>query len=81
MLYVTGLHTEVIGFAQRGLLATGLTNPGVEEIAQVGNIENENRNETATTADPTNPADFNFKLIDKAGNTKSLADFKGKVIL
>ncbi len=29
-LYATGLHTEVIGFAQRGLLATGLMNPDVE---------------------------------------------------
>ncbi len=79
-LYATGLHTEVIGFAQRGLLATGLMNPDVEEVAQLASNENENRNETTTTADPTNPADFNFKLIDKDGNTKSLADFKGKVI-
>jgi thiol-disulfide isomerase/thioredoxin len=78
-LYATGLHTEVIGFAQRGLLATGLMNPDVEEIAKARSNENENKAETATMPDPTQ-ADFNFKLIDKEGNTKSLADFKGKVI-
>jgi len=78
-LYVTGLHTEVIGFAQRGLLATGLMNPDVKEIAQVRNNNTKNKNETINTADPTK-ADFNLKLIDSQGNTKSLADFKGKVI-
>lgn len=30
VLYVTGLHTEVIGFVQRGLLQTGLMNPDTE---------------------------------------------------
>jgi thiol-disulfide isomerase/thioredoxin len=76
-LYATGMHTEVIGFAQRGLLATGLMNPDVEEIAQVQN--NENNGEMATTSGLTK-ADFNLKLIDKEGNTKSLEEFKGKVI-
>ena len=79
-LYATGLHTEVIGFAQRGLLATGLMNPDVEEIAQVARSGNENKDEKATMPDPTIQADFNFKLIDREGNAKSLADFKGKVI-
>ena len=79
-LYTTGLHTEVIGFAQRGLLATGLMNPDVEEIAQVRNNDNENRDETTTMANPTTQADFNLKLIDKEGNTMSLEELKGKVI-
>ena len=74
-LYATGLHTEVIGFAQRGLLATGLMNPDVEEIAQVRQDENE----TATTPEPTK-ADFNLKLIDRDGNITSLESMKGKVI-
>ncbi|WP_335965513.1 TlpA disulfide reductase family protein [Galbibacter sp. PAP.153] len=47
--------------------------------AQARSNENENKDETATMPDSTQ-ADFNFKLIDKEGNTKSLADFKGKVI-
>ncbi len=75
-LYATGMHTEVIGFAQRGLLATGLMNPDVEEIAQVRSNE---ENATATTSNLTK-ADFNLKLIDREGNTKSLTELKGKVI-
>ena len=78
-LYATGLHTEVIGFAQRGLLATGLMNPDVEEISQERSNENENKGEAVTMSDPIQ-ADFNFKLIDREGNTISLEDFKGKVI-
>ncbi|MEB8330169.1 TlpA disulfide reductase family protein [Flavobacteriaceae bacterium KMM 6897] len=76
-LYATGMHTEIIGFAQRGLLATGLMNPDVEEITQVR--KNINEMETATISAHKN-ADFNLKLIDKEGNTKSLAELKGKVI-
>jgi thiol-disulfide isomerase/thioredoxin len=76
-LYATGMHTEVIGFAQRGLLATGLMNPDVEEIAQVRN--NDNKDETTRIAAITK-ADLNLKLIDREGNTKSLEEFKGKVI-
>ena len=45
-LYATGRHTDVIGFAQRGILATGLMNPDVEELSQLR--QNENNNETAT---------------------------------
>ena len=74
-LYITGLHTEIIGFAQRGLLATGLMNPNVEEITQIRN----NTSETTTLSD-FKQADFNLKLIDDDGAIKSLADFKGKVI-
>ncbi|SDE12766.1 Thiol-disulfide isomerase or thioredoxin [Pricia antarctica] len=76
-LYVTGLHTEVIGFAQRGLLATGLMNPDVEQIAQIRN--NENASETENLPVLT-PADFNLKLVDADGNTTSLEELKGKVI-
>jgi len=74
-LYATGLHTEVIGFAQRGLLATGLMNPDVKEIAQVRNDKHQIKNA------PTKiKADFNLELIDAQGRTKSLKDFKGQVI-
>jgi thiol-disulfide isomerase/thioredoxin len=76
-LYATGLHTEVIGFAQRGLLATGLMNPDVEEIAQVRNNQNNDNNASMTNL---TKADLNLKLIDAEGKTKSLEEFKGKVI-
>ncbi len=76
-LYATGLHTEVIGFAQRGLLATGLMNPDVAEIAQARN----NENTAAITEKPSlNEADYNLKLTDRDGNIHSLEEFKGKVI-
>lgn len=78
-LYATGLHTEVIGFAQRGLLATGLMNPDVEEIAQVRSTENENYDET-TSMTNTTKADLNLKMVDANGKTRSLEEFKGKVI-
>jgi thiol-disulfide isomerase/thioredoxin len=76
-LYLTGLHTEVIGFAQRRLLATGLMNPDVEEIAQVR--KNENNDDKAAMANLMK-ADLNLKLIDAEGKTRSLEEFKGKVI-
>lgn len=69
-LYATGLHTEVIGFAQRGLLATGLITPKVEKSSE---------NETTTTSALT-PAEYNLALIDEDGKTHSLEEFKGKVI-
>ncbi|MFA6360084.1 MAG: TlpA disulfide reductase family protein, partial [Dysgonamonadaceae bacterium] len=75
ILYATGLHTEVIGFAQRGLLATGLITPNVEKIAQERSDETE-----MTTTTVHTPADFNLTLMDKDGKTISLTDFKGKVI-
>lgn len=34
LLYITGLHTEVIGTLQRGLLATGLITPDVPELTE-----------------------------------------------
>ncbi|GHC48156.1 TlpA family protein disulfide reductase [Ulvibacter litoralis] len=79
-LYATGLHTEVIGFVQRGLLATGLMNPNVEVIAQVNYNTTEGENNTTDPSDPFTKADFNLTLIDAKGNEVSLGDFKGKVI-
>ena len=76
-LYATGLHTEVIGFAQRGLLATGLMNPDVAEIAQARNDES---NDNTALMSNLDKADYNLKLIDKDGKTRSLEEFKGKVI-
>ncbi|HET8839503.1 MAG TPA: hypothetical protein VFM82_10975 [Flavobacteriaceae bacterium] len=30
-LFITGLHTEVFGFLQRGIIATGIMNPTIEK--------------------------------------------------
>jgi len=70
ILYATGLHTEVIGFAQRGLLATGFMNPDVEIFK-----ENDDLNTLKLTK-----ADFNLNLVDSDGQISSLQDLKGKVI-
>ena len=74
-LYTTGMHTEVIGFAQRGLLATGLMNPNVKDITEARHINNE-----ASEMPKLTKADFNLKLIDRDGNVTSLEALKGKVI-
>ncbi len=73
-LYTTGLHTEVIGFAQRGLLATGLMNPDIPEIVQLENESN------IRVASGVKKAKFNFDLIDRNGKQVSLQEMKGKVI-
>ena len=73
-LYATGMHTEVIGFAQRGLLATGLMNPDVAEITQIKD------NQDVSLTSNLTKANFNLKLTDRDGNTRSLEEFKGKVI-
>ncbi|MFD2519190.1 TlpA family protein disulfide reductase [Salinimicrobium flavum] len=67
-LFVTGLHTEVFGFLQRGILKTGLMNPDVEEKAEIAEA-NINPN-----------ADFNLQLINSEGERVNMADFRGKVI-
>ncbi|WP_031425452.1 TlpA family protein disulfide reductase [Flavimarina sp. Hel_I_48] len=74
-LYVTGMHTEVMGFAQRGILATGLFNPDLKEITKV----QEDRNNQGD-ASKLIKADFNLNLIDINGKTVSLKEMKGKVI-
>lgn len=67
-LFLSGLHTEVVGFLQRGLLETGLMNPDVEEKAAPVNI-------------PANPkADFSMNLINAKGERVSMEQFRGKVI-
>ncbi|WP_026452442.1 TlpA family protein disulfide reductase [Aequorivita capsosiphonis] len=69
-IYFSGIHTEVIGFAQRGLLATGVMNPNLEQIDQA--------------AEPikalVTKADFNMKLVNSKGETVSLEQYRGKTI-
>lgn len=76
-LYVTGLHTEVIGFMQRGMLATGLITPKIETPHQPS--ANDGNNQAIATANAT-LADFNLTLTDENGKTLSLADLEGKAI-
>ena len=66
-LYITGLHTEVLGFLQRGILATGLMNPDLEE-------------EDLAMNDASPTADFNMNLINSKGEKVAMKDLKGKVI-
>ena len=70
-LYATGLHTEVIGFVQRGVLATGLMNPNVNEITHKKDSE---------TITEYAKANLNVRLMDADGKITSLAYLKDKVI-
>jgi len=74
-LYLTGLHTEVIAFAQRGVLATGIMNPDVTELT-----EQQNSTGGTTTLNYPVKANFNVDLKDKDGNVISLSTLKGKVV-
>lgn len=67
-LFFTGLHTEVFGFLQRGMLATGIMNPNV------------NDNANAAPNEMYQEADFRLNLIDSKGEKVSMEQFKGKVI-
>ena len=67
-LYFTGLHTEVLGFLQRGILATGLMDPKIEKDPAL--VENEKL--------PL--ADLSMSLINSRGERLEMEDLKGKVI-
>ncbi len=67
-LFLTGLHTEVFGFLQRGLLATGLMNPDVE-------LREDTKGEPANTK-----ADYKLNLLNSKGEHVSLEQFRGKVV-
>lgn len=70
-IYFSGLHTEIIGFAQRGLLATGVMNPPVEQITEA---------EPDEERLPVVKADFRIKLTNSKGEQISLEKFRGKTI-
>jgi thiol-disulfide isomerase/thioredoxin len=72
-LFATGLHTEVLGFMQRGLLATGIMNPDLEQKAELATA--------GVAAIDSNPkADFSMNLINSKGEKVSMEEFRGKVI-
>ncbi len=67
-LYITGLHTEVIGFVQRGVLATGLMDPDTEKIEEF-------------TGELTYPkADYSMQLVNSRGEKVEMESLRGKVI-
>lgn len=67
-LFLTGLHKEVFGFLQRGVLETGIMNPDVKEKAV---SENKGANPKA---------DFSLMLVNSKGEQVSMEEFRGKVI-
>ena len=66
VLFLTGLHTEVFGFLQRGILATGLMAPDIE-------------NPTATQEDHIK-ADLNVPLLNSKGERLNMQKFEDKVV-
>ncbi|MDT0690929.1 TlpA disulfide reductase family protein [Salegentibacter sp. F188] len=67
-LYITGLHTEVLGFLQRGVLATGLMDPDLDKNADLA------------VNDTNSKAYFSMSLINSKGEKVAMEDLRGKVI-
>lgn len=67
-LYFAGLHTEVLGFLQRGILATGIMDPDLDEKSNLA--VNNNYPE----------ADFSMNLINSKGENVPMEELRGKVI-
>ena len=79
LLFVTGAHTEVFGFMQRGFLQTGIMDPDLKTAAEVAEIS-EAESAVATEKLPLKKADYNLLMRDINGERVSLEQFKGKVI-
>ena len=73
LLYLSGLHTEAIGQVQRIILATGIMQPDLAEIA-----ESESAVASGTTSELT--AGNDFLLQDLNGNTIKFSSLQNKVI-
>lgn len=67
LLYVTGLHTQVIGTLQRAMLWTGFFDADTSQIATTKGPHLTNR-------------DYNFALEDADGSQTTFADRKGEVL-
>lgn len=67
ILYVTGLHTEVLGTMQRALLWTGL-------------FDAEGKAVTTTDGPMLSETAYRLQLAAPKGKQKTLQDFKGKVL-
>lgn len=71
LLYATGLHTQVLGTMQRGLLLTGLFD-AAPEVSESGNF---GMNGPSFTA-----ADYNFSMMRDDGTRVSLDELRGDVL-
>ena len=74
VLYLTGLHTEVIGQIQRVLLATGIKN------ADVPNEIPLEVTEKTAVAGTLEMAGTGFTMMTLDGNTVNFESLKGKVV-
>lgn len=66
LLYVTGLHTQVIGTMQRALLMTGLMDANPTEVDRDGTYLTDQ--------------DYRFVMTTTENETLTLSDFRGSVI-
>lgn len=72
ILYLTGLHTEVIGQVQRLLLATGIKKADLpEQVSSTTSPE---------TIVPADMAGAGFRITDLEGKTIDFESLKGKVV-
>ncbi len=67
-LFFTGLHTEVFGFLQRGILVTDIMNPDLETKKDF------------TQNDEFPKADLSMTIINSKGEKVAMEELKGKVI-
>lgn len=63
ILYITGLHTEVAGFAQRMVLKTGLITPNLEAEETIIKDTDYNFELVDLNGNPTNLQEFRNKVI------------------
>lgn len=68
ILFATGLHTEVFGFLQRGLLAARLMKPDIEQ------------REDMAVASSSKKAVLDLQLVNSQGEAVNMKEFEGKVI-
>ncbi|WP_229368346.1 TlpA family protein disulfide reductase [Telluribacter humicola] len=76
-LYITGLHTQVIGQMQRLILATGLMNPDIGQVNHGETTEGSAAGK-ANAANPHSGYDFTMTTLD--GKIVTMESLKGKVI-
>jgi len=80
VLYITGLHTQVIGQMQRVILSTGLMKPKLPEPSSETSLKN-TESVPKPAASPNYPAaDLDFTVKTLSGETVSMESLKGKVI-